>query len=123
MLVDSLENWWFDFSKCLLVGELCDLNDVKLLNCVTSNIVGLLKKLKRSISLEEESWIKLLVSCHCYLSHQQLVRGLMKVLNVTARNPLLVEVLNFFKSVESQLENFKNAKRNPVILVLDKVTF
>jgi hypothetical protein len=120
-LVNSLENWWLGFWKCLLIGELSDPTDKKLLNHTTSSVVDLLKKMKRILTSDEEAWIRLLISCFCYLNHQQLVRGLLKILNTTVRSPIMQEVLSLFKNVQPDLEKFKTAKRNPVILVLDKV--
>lgn len=121
VLVDSLENWWLDFCKCLLLGELCDAADVLLLNRVTSSVIDLMKKMKRNVTVDEETWIKLLISCHSYLSRQQFVRGLLKILNTVVRNPLITELVGYFKTLQPELEKLKNAKRNPVILVLDKV--
>jgi hypothetical protein len=45
----------------------------------------------------------------------------LKILKTTVRSPIMTEVLSFFKTVQSDIEKFKTAKRNPVILVLDKV--
>ncbi|XP_046446158.1 separase-like [Daphnia pulex] len=121
VLVNSLENWWLGFWKCLLIGELSDPTDIKLLSHTTSSVVDLLKKMKRILTSDEEASIRLLISCFCYLNHQQLVRGLLKILNTTVRSPIMQEVLSLFKNVQPDLEKFKTAKRNPVILVLDKV--
>ncbi len=120
-MVNSLENWWLGFYKCLLIGELSDPTDIKLLNHTTSSVVDLLKKMKRILTSDEEAWIRLLISCFCYLNHQQFVRSLLKILNTTVRSPIMHEVLSLFKTVQPDLEKFKTAKRNPVILVLDKV--
>jgi len=105
----------------LLLGELSDPTDMKLLNRTTSSVVDLLKKMKRIVTSDEEAWIRLLISCFCYLNRQQFVRGLLKILNTTVRSPLMNELLGFFKTVQPDLEKLKTAKRNPVILVLDKV--
>ena len=121
VLVNSLENWWLDFCKCLLIGELSNSTDINLLNRTTSAVVDLLKRMKRTITSDEEAWIRLLISCFGYLSRQQFVRGLLKILKTTVRSPIMTEVLSFFKTVQSDIEKFKTAKRNPVILVLDKV--
>lgn len=122
VLVDSLENWWLDFSKCLLIGELSDPIDLKLLNHTTSAVVDRLRKMKKNITVDEEAWIRLLISCYGTRGDRQFIRGLLKVLNTTARSPLVTELLGYLKTVQPELEKFKNAKRNPVILVLDKVS-
>lgn len=120
--MESLENWWLDFCKCLLVGELSEPADKKLLNSITSAVVNLINRIRKSTTVEEEAWIKLLLSCYGHLTCHQFVRGLMKILKTTPRSPLVTEIRGYLKTVQPELNRFKDAKRNPVILVLDKAS-
>lgn len=121
MLVDSLENWWLDFSKCLFIGDLSDPSDGKMLEDFTCAIVNIFKRHKKIVNDAEKTWLCLFLSSFCHLNHQQLLRGIMKTLNLSPRDKVLNDVQSYFRTIEQHLEKFKDAKRNPVILVLDKV--
>jgi len=121
--VDSLENWWLDYRKCFLIGDLVEPSDTKLLNRITASSSDLLKKvLKRSLTECEEMWVELLISSYGFMNQTQLVRGITKTFNIsTSKSPVVTELIAHLKTVQSDLEHLKLAKRNPVILVLDKV--
>ena len=123
MLVDSLENWWLDFYKCLLIGKLSDPRDAQFLKSTTTAVGKIVKKLNRTVSSEEEALLELLISSYGYLTHQQLIYGLQKSLSLNGRAPENTEILNYLRKMEPELEKLKEAKRNPVILVLDKVGY
>jgi len=110
-----------DYSKCLLIGELSEPSDVKQLDAFTSAIVKIFKSHKRITSETEKAWLRLFLSCYCYLNHQQLMRGLLRTFNLNPRDKMVSDFQSYIRSIEQQLEKFKEAKRNPVILVLDKV--
>jgi len=121
--VDSLENGLLDFRKCLLIGDLAHPCDCKLLKRITASSSYLLKKvLKRNLSEREEMWVELLISSYGFMNQAQLVRGITKTFNIsTSKSPVVTELMAHLKTVQSDLEHLKLAKRNPVILVLDKV--
>jgi len=119
--VNSLENWWLGFNKCLLVGELKDEPDINLLNQLTTHVARLVKSSKGSISKEQEQWICQLLSSFSHLTRVHLIRGLSQSLNEPPCSQLLTEILKYLTTVETDLNQLKNARRNPVILVLDKV--
>lgn len=122
VLVDSLENWWLDFRKCLVIGELADSADVRTVNRVMASVTGVLKKMKKCMSESQETWMRLIINAYGYLNQAQLVRSIAKAFNVTSsKSPIVVELVACLKSVHSELDQLKTAKRNPVILVLDKV--
>ena len=121
--MDSLENWWLDYRKCLLIGDLVEPSDTKLLKRITASSSDLLKKvLKRSLTECEEMWVELLISSYGFMNQTQLIRGITKTFNIsTSKSPVVTELMAHLKTVQSDLEHLKLAKRNPVILVLDKV--
>ena len=49
------------------------------------------------------------------------MRGLLRTFNLNPRDKMVSDFQSYIRSIEQQLEKFKEAKRNPVILVLDKV--
>ena len=120
--MNSLENWWLDYNKSLVIGELSDSADIKILNHATSTVVDILKKMKKIMTVDEEAWMRLLISSYGHRSDRQFIRGLSKILNTSAKSPLITELLGYLKTIQPQLEKLQNAKRNPVILVLDKVS-
>ena len=122
VLVSSLENWWLNYCKCLLIGELQDAADEQLLTVHTNSVIKLIEKTgKIVISERQETWIRLLVSCHSFLKPDQLIQGFTKILKLAPRSTTVKDIFYHLQSVKEDLKPLSVAKRNPVILVLDKV--
>ena len=121
VLVNSLENWWLGYFKCILVGELKEPSDINILNRVTSSLTKLVKRLKGTITQVQEHWIRLILSSYGHLNRHQLIRGIAKSLGIPPRSGAMSDILKYLNTVDEDLNHLKNAKRNPVIFVLDKV--
>lgn len=103
------------------MGKFSEVTDIQLVKSTTAVIVAILKKKNKIVTPEEEAMIELFISCHGNLSTEQLFCGIQKTLNLSARGSEVTEIASYLRKIEPELERLKIAKRNPVILVLDKV--
>lgn len=99
-----MENWWLDFNKCLLIGELAESADAKLLNRIISAMAVLVRESKRTVTEVEETWMRLLVSSYGYLNHAQVVRCIAKAFGVTARDLIVSKLVKFLSTVKEEME-------------------
>ena len=105
-----------------MIGELADPADIRVLNRIMASISDVLKKLKKCMNESQETWMRLLIGSYAYLNNAQLVRGIAKAFNITSsKSPVIVELVSHLKTFQTELDLLKTAKRNAVILVLDKV--
>ena len=122
VLVSSLENWWLNYCKCLLIGELQDPADEQLLAVHTDTVLKMIEKTgKISISERQETWIRLLISCHSFLKPDQIIQGFTKILKLGPKSTIVKDIFYHLQSIKDELKRLSTAKRNPVILILDKV--
>jgi len=107
----------------LLIGELQEPDDIKLLDRHTSCVIELIKKTKKSISEKDETWIRLIISSYCHLKPEQLIQGFTKGLKLPARCSTVKDIYYYLtsSSVKEELKQMSKAKRSPIVLILDKV--
>ena len=117
-----MEQWWLGYCKCLLIGELKEAHDIKQLDQHTHSVIKLIKKTRDDVNEKEETWIRLIISSYNHLSKQQLIRAISKRLVVPVRSAIVSDIIGYLSSVEGDLKNLSRAKRNPILLILDKVS-
>ena len=116
-----MENWWLSYCKCLLIGDLKFVDDINILDKIASAVVKLVKRLKGSVTAEQDRKIRLLLTSFGQLSRPLLIRDFAKFLNLLARSSIIRDILKYLNTVENDLIKLTRAARNPVILVLDRV--